>query len=43
MSMNVQQVVLVKMAGSARIQEEDISAPALEDGSLERIVIKVEY
>ena len=30
------------MAENARIQEEDINAPALEDGSLERIVMQVE-
>jgi len=30
------------MAEDAKIQKEDINAPALEDGSVERTVIKVE-
>ena len=43
MLMNVRCTILVKTAEGVRIQEEDISAHVLENGSVERIVIKVEF
>ena len=43
MLMNVRCRILVKTVEGVRIQEEDTSVLVLENGSVERIVIKVEF